>query len=191
MGLSDWITWAFRPADSPHRFASFVLARQASRDLGVEITTAEFEAAMPFVVHHRNSRGSAYYLAADTAAKRSYDFHRHVLAEPITHPLNEDQRAPFEALPLDDQAAVLAWIKASLVPIRRTRTVAQLRYPCAIVTGQNLRNDEMRGARGGGYRANRAMAVPLLSEQRRDCAISYRTTRATSSSRGRSPARIW
>ena len=48
MELSDWIVGAFRPANRPHRFASFVLARQASRDLGAEITTAQFETAMPF-----------------------------------------------------------------------------------------------------------------------------------------------
>ena len=101
---------------------------------------------MPFAVHHRNSRGSAYYLAADTTAKRSFDFHRYLLAEPISHPLDENPRAAFEALTPDDQAAVLDWVKASLLPIRRTRTVAQLRYPCALVTGRNLRNDEMRGA---------------------------------------------
>jgi hypothetical protein len=146
MNLHDWIKWAFRPADTPHRFASYVLARQASRDLGTEATTEQFEAAMPFAVHHRNHRGSAYYLAADTTAKRTYDFRRYVLAEPIGHPLDEDDHAPFATLPPDDQAAVLAWIKASLVPIRRTRTVPELRYPCALLTGRKIRDQHMRGA---------------------------------------------
>jgi hypothetical protein len=57
MNISDWIKWAFHPSDTPHRFVSFVLARQASRDLGADVTVAEFEAAMEragFTVHHRN-----------------------------------------------------------------------------------------------------------------------------------------
>ncbi len=149
MELSEWITWAFRPGRAPHRFASYVLARQASRDLEREIATADFEAAMEqagFAIHRRNQRGSAFYLAADTTAKRTYDFRRYLLAEPIDHPLSEPEFAPFGALPADDQAAVLGWIKASLVPIRRTRTLAQLRYPCALVTGRRIRDQHMRGA---------------------------------------------
>ena len=82
-------------AETPHRFASRILARQASRDLGTAVTGLQFEEAMAragFVVHHRNRHGSAHYLAADSSAKRAYEFHKFILVDPIDHPLNEPNR---------------------------------------------------------------------------------------------------
>ncbi len=150
MTIHDWIKWAFAAADEPHRFASHILARQASRDLGVEITTADLEAAMAqagYTVHHRNQYGAAYYLAADTKSKKLYDFRRFVLVEGIDHPLNTpDPCAAFNALPAEDQAAMLEWIKTSLVPIRRALLVSELRFPCQVVSGLAITNEHMRGA---------------------------------------------
>ncbi|MGA2069123.1 MAG: hypothetical protein ABSG86_29480 [Thermoguttaceae bacterium] len=150
--LESWITWAFRPAESSHRFAAHILARQAARDLGAEVTEPDFEDAMAragFVVHRRTRHGSACYLATDSSAKRDYDFRRFILADPIEHPLSvvrPDPCAAFKGLPASDQAVLLDWIKASLVPIRRTRSVSQLRFPCSVVTGLAIRDEQMRGA---------------------------------------------
>jgi hypothetical protein len=153
MTLHEWIGWAFCVAETPHRFSAHILARQASRDLGMEVTSSQFEEAMAragYVVHHRNQHESAHYLATDSSAKRAYDFHKFILVDPIDHPLNEpnqpDPCAAFKALPPDDQAAMLDWIRASLVRIQRTRIVSQLRFPCSVVTGLTIRDEEMRGA---------------------------------------------
>ncbi len=171
MTVHDWIAWAFCPADTRHRFASFILARQASRDLRAEITVAEFEAAMQragFAVDHRNQRGAASYLVAETKAKKTYELHRFILVEPIDHPLNKpsapDHRAAFKALPPDNQAAVLQWIETSLVPIRRTRTVSQLRYPCHVVAGLTLSDEQMRRAVDGPGHDGRS-PLPLLPKR--------------------------
>jgi hypothetical protein len=153
MTLQTWLAWAFSPSAAPHRFASYILARQASRDLETEVAVPEFEEAMAragFAVHHRNRYGSPYYLAAETSAKRTYDFRKFVLAEPIEHPLKEadkpDPCAAFNALPAGEQAAMLRWIKASVTLTRRTRAIGQLRYPCEMATGLNIRDEHMRGA---------------------------------------------
>jgi hypothetical protein len=180
MTLHEWITWAFGVAETPHRFAAYVLARQASRDLGAEVTEAQFEEAMAragFVVHHHTQHGSARYLATDSPAKRIYDFHRFVLVDPIDHPLNEPNRpdplAAFKALPADEQAAMLDWIKASVVPIRRTRTLSSLRFPCAVVTCLAINDEAMRGAlltagiKAVGYRFHCGLTDEALAKFRR------------------------
>jgi hypothetical protein len=149
--LTTWIDWAYSHSDTPHRYPCFVLARHASRDLGAEITGDELEKAMVaagFAVHHRNGYGSAYLLAEDSPAKRHYDYRKHVMCDPIEHPLTvtPDARAEFLAMPAADREKVVTWLKASLVAIRRTRTLAQIRIPCTAVTGVELQNPQIRGA---------------------------------------------
>ena len=110
------------------------------------------------------STATAYYLAADTKSKKLYDFRRFVLVEGIDHPLNTpDPCAAFNALPAEDQAAMLEWIKTSLVPIRRARLVSELRFPCQVVSGLAITNEHMRGAIDGGNRDSRT-PLPLLPE---------------------------
>jgi hypothetical protein len=154
MLLPEWIAWAYEPSATPHRFAAYFQAKQAGRDLGRVVAVAEFREAMSaagFAEGRTNRHGEVHYLVADSASKRTFDFKRFILADDsVPHPLVPEAAsgpcADFEALPIEQQQAILAWIKASLERARKTRTLSELRYPCQIVTGLALRNEHMRGA---------------------------------------------
>jgi hypothetical protein len=158
MTLHEWIKWAYLPSKTSHRFPSFVLARQAGRDLNAVVTVEEFEAAMlaaGYTVGHRNRYGAAYYNVADTTAKKTFDFRRFVLVDPAaTQPSKtftladprSDPCSEFLALPTEAQTKLLEWAKASVVATRKTRGLAELRYPAQVVTGLDIRNEHLRGA---------------------------------------------
>lgn len=145
--IHDWIKWAFNPSEAPHRLSSLTHSRQASRDLGVLVTEAEFNKAMSeYTFSHKDGRCELHYFVEDTKSKKDYDFHRFVLVESIIHPLMvPDPRESFNALPESDRTTILDWIESSLRVSSPHRTDL-FNSAFSAATGLELTEDQMRGA---------------------------------------------
>jgi hypothetical protein len=92
MTLLQWIAWGLQPCDRRHKFHSYVLARQAARDMGAPVAHEEFRAAMKAagfkVVDQRGS--ATFYAARDTLSKRQYFRRKFIVADDTAvHPLVE------------------------------------------------------------------------------------------------------
>ena len=91
MTLHTWIRWAFRPTDSRHRAGSISLAKQAGRDLGREVTHAEFCGAMRQAGFRVACvlRGNQFFACTDTSQKKNYQWRKFVCLVDVPHPLLE------------------------------------------------------------------------------------------------------
>ncbi len=147
LSVHDWIKWAFDPSDEPHRLSSLTHSRQASRDLGVLVTEAEFNKAMSeYTFSHKDKRNELHYFVEDTKAKSNYDFRRFVLVEPVTHPLMvPDPRETFNALSVSDRTLILDWVKSGL-RVSSPHRINLFNSACSAATGLELTEDQMRGA---------------------------------------------
>jgi hypothetical protein len=74
MTLSEWISWGLQPCKRRHQFHSYVLARQAERDMGTPVSQGDLKTAMKAAGFEiAAQRGSAiFYAARDTVSKRQY-----------------------------------------------------------------------------------------------------------------------